>query len=140
MSTAFHTNVALVNDFFNQIKDTNIKIYKFTMDSQELRALFDYDPTDYSNTCMISTLSEYIEKFLEIPTAKKEEFLLCRDYNWYESEDPDLYSCYQMYKILWLCEDIKINGQQAPVQFIKTSGTYLCHPGSDKRYAITLLE
>lgn len=140
MSRTSPQNQKNVDKFFKQIANTDIKVFKFTMKPNDLRALFDFDPTDYQNTCTISSLSEKIDQFIAIPESKKQEFVCSDNYDWYDWIDPDLYVCYQMYKVLWLCENIRLNGQQAPVQFIKTCEAYHCHPGSDKKYAITLLE
>lgn len=140
MSRTSPKNKKLVDQFYSKISDSNIQVYKFEIESLTLRSLFDYDPFDYENTSMVSTLSSYIDRFNQIPQNKKDEFLKSPTYDWYESLDAELYQCYQLFKILWLCRDIKLNGQQAPIQFFKTLDTYLCHPGSDKRYAVTLLE
>lgn len=140
MSRTSSHNQSLVDNFFKQIQDTDIKVFQFSMDPESVRALFDYDPCEFEDTCMVTTLSEYIDIFNTVSEDKKVQFLCSENSNWYRSNDEDLYTCYQLFKILWLCQDIKKNGQQAPIQFIKTNESYLCHPGSDKRYAISLLE
>ena len=95
MSRTSSHNQALVENFFKQIQDTDIKVFQFTMDPEPVRALFDYDPCEFEDTCMVKTLSEYVDIFNTVSEDKKVEFLCSENSNWYRSNDEDLYTCYQ---------------------------------------------
>jgi hypothetical protein len=116
------------------------KVVKFKASSTELRQLFDKDCHAFYEAGVVANLSMLIDRFKQVPADIVEEFITStRNEDWYKWNNEDYYACYQMLKILWLDRDIKKNGQQAPVQIIKTIESYHCHPGSDKKYAMTLL-
>lgn len=127
--------------FWNWMDETGrAQIIKFDIPGEQLRKLFDHDVQDFWNTSLIVSLSEHIDEFINIGQDKKDEFMQMDNSQW-SKLDGDKYTCYRMFKLLWLARDIKQkNVQEAPVQIFKSKHGYNCHPGSDKRFIITLLQ
>lgn len=105
------------------------------------RALYELANCDARDDMGIEEiLHNKIQSYMRIPNEKKEYFInesMPREWTW--DNDPDLYTCYQMLKFLWLAEDIGMGNQEAPVQMIQVGRKYNFHPGSDKRIIITYL-
>lgn len=116
-------------------------IVSYNISGLQLRSLFDYDPTEYWDTSLVVTLSEHIKDFLNLSHNEVNRFYHSSPEDWVENQNPALYHVYRMFKLLWLARDIASKDiQESPVQIFKTKRGYNCHPGSDKRHVITLLQ
>ncbi len=132
-----------VEKFWKYIENNpEISIIKLKLHSQQMRSLFDKDVHDYFETSTLGALNRLIKQYIEVDKERIDYFI-----NNTEADDwqkgngaDDLYVVYQLFKIAWLKQDIAKNGIQAPVQIIKTVESYHCHPGSDKKYALTVLD
>lgn len=143
MSITSKQNEINVRKFFHWMNKTNrANIISFNISGLELRNMFDSDPSDHYKSSLIYGLNVIINDYKNVSQESKNAFRLTSDQGeWQLGGNNDYYSCYQLVKILWLIEDLKKVGQEAPMQLIKSIGAqYRCHPGSDKRYAMTLLE
>jgi len=121
-------------------ENPTVKVVAFNVSSRELRSIVDKDMSEYWKTSALSGLTEIINKFIDLDSEVKERFPNTGPEDWDEWNNADLYICYQLFKMSWLAQDIRKNGVQAPVQFLKTVESYHCHPGSDKKVALTLLD
>jgi hypothetical protein len=121
-------------------KNPEIKIINLNLSATKMRSLFDKDVHSYWETSTVSALSEMIDRYINVDDEVKQEFIEESSSATWSETNRDLYLVYQMYKISWLKEDIKKNGVQAPVQIHKSVESYHCHPGSDKKYALTMLD
>ncbi len=143
MSITSKQNEINVRKFFDWMNKTNrANIVSFDISGLELKGLFDSDSADHYSGGLIYGLSELINKYKTVSQKTKNNFIFNSDQGeWQLGGNNDYYNCYQLIKILWLIEDLRKVGQEAPMQLIKSIGAqYRCHPGSDKRYAMTLLE
>ena len=142
LSSISSKNLAELEKFWHWMQTTNrASIVSFNISGNQLRSLFDYDPTEYWDTSLVVTLSEHIKDFLNLTAEEVSKFYTSDPGDWNESENPALYHTYRLFKLLWLARDIKNKDvQESPVQIFKTKRGYNCHPGSDKRHVITLLQ
>lgn len=133
-----------LDKFWKYLKENpDIKIVKFNLTSTQMRSLFDKDVHDYWDTSIITALSIMIQQYIDNINEhdRRDEFINHTHPGlWSWHSDRDLYLIYQLFKIAWLKHDIRKNGIQAPVQILKTVESYHCHPGSDKKYALTILD
>ena len=118
----------------------DIKVISLTLNSHQMRSLFDKDVHDYFNTSTVSGLSEIIDAYIETSQEDRDWFVNESHSGHWSSVQEDTYVIYQMFKVTWLKNDIAKNGVQAPVQLFKTVESYHCHPGSDKKYALSVLD
>ena len=131
-----------VEKFWKYLQETrpDVKVIKCTLSSHQMKSLFDKDVHDYFNTSILSGLSEIIDEYNTTDLDQREWFISETHSGHWSSTNENLYSIYQLFKITWLTKDIRKNGVQAPVQLLKTVESYHCHPGSDKKYALTVLD
>lgn len=136
-------NLHELQKFWDWMERTDrARILKFTTSGKKLYSLFDSDPISAGETSMIGVLSKKIEAFKNVPQSTKNWFKYesyPRDWS-HNDGNADVYLCYQMFKLLWLARDIREKEQEAPVQLIQAGRNYHCHPGSDKKHVITLLQ
>jgi len=121
-------------------QNPTVKVVAFNVSSRELRSIVDKDMSEYWHTSALSHLAQLIDAFNDLDQDVLDRFPQTGPEDWDEWNDRDLYICYQLFKLSWLTQDIKKNGIQAPVQFLKTVESYHCHPGSDKKVALTILD
>lgn len=142
LSSISKENLDEIDKFWNWMSISGrAEIVAYEIPGTKLRSLFDYDPTDYWNTCLAVTLSDHIKDFLELTLEEVNRFYTSDPGDWNESKNPALYHTYRLFKLLWLARDIASkNIQESPVQMFKTKRGYNCHPGSDKRHVITMLQ
>jgi hypothetical protein len=142
LSKLSQKNQQELEKFWNWMERTDrARIFSFETSGNTLYSLFDSDPISAGETSMIRVLNEKIESY-RLVDEKTKRFFKEESYpkDWI-GDNPELYNCYQMFKILWLARDIKSRDrQEAPIQLIQMGRNYHCHPGSDKKYVITLLQ
>lgn len=130
----------LAEKFFEYCNRTNLaRVYKFTVSAKQLKNLFDFDTSCHWETGITAQMSDLINRFINIPQETKDQFFKGGIGFWDCDTDDDLYTIYRLYKIMWLAQDIKKNGQKMPLQIIQAGRNYHTHPGSDKKFAITYL-
>lgn len=127
--------------FWNWMTQTGrARIYRFDVSSVELYKLLAYEPIGVFEKSMHQSMSDLIDSYLDISPEKVQHFIKHSEPNEWYAHNSDLYICYRMLKLLWLCEDVKGNGIQAPMQLIQHGRQYRSHPGSDKKFALTFLD
>lgn len=142
ISSISSANIAEINKFWDWMSSSGrAEIVAYDVSGNDLRSLFDYDPTDYWNTSLVTTLSDHINEFIELEDSDIERFYKTEPTDWSHHKSPAIYHTYRLFKLLWLARDIREkNVQESPVQMFKIRRGYSCHPGSDKRLVISLLE
>lgn len=134
-------NLQQLNKFWDWMERTDrARVFSFEASGKTLYSLFDSDPMSAHDTSMLTILHQKIERYAAVDEETK-RFFKEESYprDWVGKSD--IYTCYQLFKILWLARDIKERDrQEAPIQLIQTGRNYHCHPGSDKKYVITLLQ
>jgi hypothetical protein len=142
LSNTSAENLRNLQQFWDWMESTGrVEIVYFEAPSKLLLSLMDKDAIDYFNTCTMSGLSYIIDLYSGVSDETKDFFVneSCHE-DWYPWVSEDNYHCYQLVKVAWLLRDIRKNGQQAPIHFMKSVECYQCHPGSDKKYAMMLLD
>lgn len=142
LSNISDRNLYNLERFWDWMNTTNrAEIIYFEIGSKQLLGLFDKDCIDYYNTSVMAGLSDIIEHYRGVSEETRKFFIEKSTQNdWYQHVSEDNYICYQLFKVAWLMQDIRRNGQQSPAQLHKTIESYHCHPGSDKKYAMLLLD
>ena len=140
LSSINSKNLEALHKFYDWINRTSrAKVVKFESSGTELRSLFDADPKSKTHGDMIRLLSEKIERFRNMDPNTIDYFVnrsMPREW----TGNTDIYLCYQLFKLLWLSKDIKLNGQEAPIQLYTSGRGYQSHPGSDKKFIISFLQ
>lgn len=139
LSTINHENKENLLSFWDWMETTGrAKVVKFTADALTMRHLLNND-TKASTYDLIKVFSDRIDTFKNVNPNMKEYFIKDSIQEEWTQDSEDLYICYQMFKTKWLLEDIRKNGQQAPVQLCQSGRNYFMHPGSDKKYSTIFL-
>jgi len=140
MSTISSKNLEAITTFYDWMHTTGrARIIKFTENGPKLRSLFDSD-TKSDILAITKSTSSLIEQFKNVSAERKQYFVENSSSIDWNPENPDLYICYRLFKMLWLTLDIQKNGIQSPLQLYQNGRNYLSHPGSDKKFAITYLK
>lgn len=106
--------------------------------SRQLRSLLDPHPISGRIGGVMGGFSDQIDEFRKISKDTKNRFAEMEHHEW--NDDPDIYLCYQMVKKLWLINDIRERGIDAPMQLINNGRYYTTHPGGDKKIATVFLQ
>lgn len=140
LSSISSSNLEALDRFYDWMnRSSRARVIKFTASGRQLRHLFDADPKSVTHGDMIRLLSDKIERFRKLDNNIKEYFVkqsMPREWN---SDNEQLYLCYQLFKLNWLSQDIRQNGQEAPIQLYISGRGYQSHPGSDKKFIISFL-
>jgi hypothetical protein len=115
------------------------RVYKFSVPGDKLERLLAADTQQFASATHTG-LSDMITNFLSVSPESLHFFKNYSVPSDWNSRHPDLYACYRICKALWLCDDVARNGIQAPMQLIQYGRGYQTHPGSDKKFVITVLE
>lgn len=106
--------------------------------SRELRSLLDPDTNGGRLGQVMTGFSNLIDKFRDVDKETKQRFCELHHGEW--NDDGDLYTCYKMIKSLWLINDIRDKGIDAPMQLINNGRYYTTHPGGDKKISTVFLQ
>lgn len=140
LSKLSETNLLCLEQFWHWADTTGrAKVYRFDIAGDRLERLVAVDTLKFASATHLG-LSNLITDFLSVSTESLNFFINYSEPADWTARHPDLYACYRMFKLLWLCEDIRSNGVQAPMQLIQHGRGYRTHPGSDKKFVLTLLE
>lgn len=109
--------------------------------SRQLRSILDPHPQGNKYPRLggvMGGFSDEIDEFRAVDKETRERFVTLPHWEW--NNEPDLYTCYKMIKKLWLINDIRDRGIDAPMQLINNGRYYTTHPGGDKKIATVFLQ
>lgn len=142
MSTISSENQQALDEFWNWMEETDrARIVFIKAPGRDFYNMFNKDTNGFGTTSLIWTMHEKIQAYQDVDPDKREWFINeSMPKHWSMEYDEELYKCYQLFKLLWLTNDINQNGLKMPIQLYKNGREYHCHPGSDKKLSICYID